>query len=98
EVILVNGDGALQLGVFAAPRSEGIWEETRAEIKSSLSADGVTAQEVPGEYGPELRAQVRTPEGLTDLRFVGIDGPRWLVRAVYQGRAAVNPEVAAPLV
>jgi hypothetical protein len=34
---------------------------------------------------------------VTDLRFVGIDGPRWLVRAVYQGRAAVDPQAAAPL-
>jgi hypothetical protein len=97
QVVLVHGDSALQLGVFAAPRSEDIWEETRAEIKSSLFDDGVTAEEVPGEYGTELRARVRTPEGLTDLRFVGINGPRWLVRAVYQGKAAVNPDVAAPL-
>jgi len=98
QVLLVHGDSALQLGVFAAPRSEGIWEETRAEIKSSLRDDGVTAEEVPGEYGTELRARVRTREGLTELRFVGIDGPRWLVRAVYQGKAAVSPEAAAPLV
>jgi hypothetical protein len=98
QVILVHGDSALQLGVFAAPRSEGIWEETRAEIKSSLFADGVAAEEVPGEYGTELRARVRTPEGLNDLRFVGIDGPRWMVRGIYQGKAAVDGTVAAPLV
>src|SRR5262249_33205552 len=98
QVVLVHGDSALQLGAFAAPRSEGIWEETRAEIKSSLFDDGVTAEEVPGEYGTELRARVRTPDGLTDLRFVGTDGPRWLIRAVYQGKAAVNPDAAAPLV
>jgi hypothetical protein len=98
QVILVHGDSALQLGVFAAPRSEGIWEETRAEIKSSLSDDGVAAEEVPGEYGTELRARVRTPEGVNDLRFVGIDGPRWMVRGIYQGKAAVDPKVAAPLV
>jgi uncharacterized protein DUF3710 len=98
QVVLVHGDNALQLGVFAAPRTEGIWEETRAEIKASLFADGVAAEEVPGEYGTELRARVRTPEGLNDLRFVGIDGPRWMVRAIYQGKAAVDPSVAAPLV
>jgi hypothetical protein len=98
QVVLVHGDSALQLGVFAAPRSEGIWEETRAEIKSSLSDEGVAAEEVPGEYGTELRARMRTPDGLTDLRFVGIDGPRWLVRAVYQGKAAVDPQAAEPLV
>jgi hypothetical protein len=98
QVVLVHGDSALQLGVFAAPRTEGIWDETRAEIKSSLSDDGVTAEEVDGEYGTELRARVRTPEGVTDLRFVGIDGPRWMVRGVYQGKAAVDPVAAEPLV
>ena len=72
--------------MFAAPRSEGIWDEVREEIRSSLSADGVAAQEVDGEYGIELRARVRTADGgLTDMRFVGIDGPRWMVRGAVPG-------------
>jgi hypothetical protein len=98
QVVLVHGENALQLGVFAAPRSEGIWEEVRAEIRKSLFDDGVAAEETDGEYGVELRARVRTPEGLTDLRFVGIDGPRWMVRGVYQGGAAIDPSGAGPLV
>ncbi|GAA4732459.1 hypothetical protein GCM10023263_88880 [Phytohabitans rumicis] len=98
QVVLVHGDNALQLGVFAAPRTEGIWEEVRAEIRKSLFDDGVAAEEINGEYGIELRARVRTPEGLTDLRFVGVDGPRWMVRGVYQGPAAADPVNAGPLV
>jgi hypothetical protein len=98
QVVLVHGENALQLGVFAAPRSEGIWDEVRAEIRKSLFDDGVAAEEIDGEYGIELRARVRTPEGLTDLRFVGIDGPRWMVRGVYQGGAAADPAGAGPLV
>jgi hypothetical protein len=97
-VVLVHGTSALQLGVFAAPRNEGIWEEVRAEIRTSLSDDGVTAEEQPGDYGIELRARVRTPEGPTDLRFVGVDGPRWMVRGVYQGPVAVDADAARPLV
>ncbi|MCP2324757.1 hypothetical protein HDA40_003264 [Hamadaea flava] len=98
QVVLVHGDSALQLGVFAAPRGEGIWDEVRAEIRKSLFDDGVAAEEEPGVYGTELRARVRTPDGLTDLRFVGVDGPRWMVRGVYQGPAAVDPGTAEPLV
>lgn len=98
QVVLVHGDSALQLGVFAAPRNEGIWDEVRGEIRKSLFDDGVTAEEQQGDYGTELRARVRTPEGLTDLRFVGVDGPRWMVRGVYQGPAAVDAGVAQPLV
>lgn len=97
QVVLVHGENALQLGVFAAPRSEGIWDEVRAEIRQSLFDDGVAAQEVSGEYGTELRARLRTPDGITDLRFIGVDGPRWMVRAVYQGAAAVDPAAAGPL-
>lgn len=97
QVALVNGDNALQLAAFAAPRSDGIWDEVRAEIRKSLFDDGVGAEEVPGRWGVELRARLRTPEGLSDLRFVGIDGPRWMVRAVFQGPAAVDPEKAGPL-
>ncbi|WP_433084597.1 DUF3710 domain-containing protein [Dactylosporangium sp. CA-052675] len=97
QIVLVSEDSALQLGVFAAPRSEGIWDEVRAEIRKQLFTDGVAAEEAEGDYGTELRARVRTPEGLTDIRFVGVDGPRWLVRAVFQGPAAVDPEVAPPL-
>ncbi|WP_433532106.1 DUF3710 domain-containing protein [Micromonospora sp. CA-263727] len=97
QVVLVHGQSALQLGVFAAPRSEGIWDEVREEIRQSLFKDGAAAQEVAGEYGAELHARVRTDDGLTDLRFVGVDGPRWMVRAVYQGEAATNPAAAGPL-
>jgi hypothetical protein len=97
QVVLVYGESALQLGVFAAPRSEGIWVDVRSEIRKSLFDDGVAVEEIDGEYGVELRARVRTPDGLTDLRFVGVDGPRWMVRGVYQGRVALDPAAAEPL-
>ena len=97
QVVLVHGANALQLGVFAAPRSEGIWDEVREEIRQSLFNDGAAAQEAQGEYGTELHARVRTPDGLTDLRFIGVDGPRWMVRGVYQGPVATDPAAAGPL-
>ncbi|BCJ72989.1 hypothetical protein CS0771_25330 [Catellatospora sp. IY07-71] len=97
QIALVHGHNALQLGAFAAPRSEGIWDEVREEIRKSLFADGVGAQEVPGRWGTELRARLRTPEGFNDLRFIGVDGPRWMVRAVFQGPAAVDLTEAGPL-
>jgi hypothetical protein len=91
QVVLVDGESALQLGVFAAPKTEGIWGEVRAEIAGAMAADGVTPREVDGRYGVELVARVNTPEGPADVRFVGVDGPRWMVRALYQGAAASDP-------
>ncbi len=97
QVVLAHGESALQLGAFAAPRTEGIWDEVREEIRKSLFNDGVAAEESAGEFGVELRARVRAPEGMMDLRFIGIDGPRWMLRAVYQGAAAADPSAAGPL-
>jgi len=92
QVVLVDGESALQLGVFAAPRTESIWPEIREEIAGAMAADGVAAREVDGKYGVELLARVNTPDGPADVRFVGVDGPRWMVRALYQGAAAADPE------
>lgn len=97
QIVLVHGQNALQLGAFAAPRSEGLWDEVRAEIRKSLFDDGVGAQEVPGRWGTELRARLRTQTGFDDLRFIGVDGPRWMLRAVFQGPAAVDPALGGPL-
>jgi hypothetical protein len=96
QVVLVHGDSALQLGAYAAPRSEGIWDEIRAELRSSLTG-AQSVQEIDGAYGTELRARVRTPEGQVELRFLGIEGPRWMVQALFQGRAAVDPSAVGPL-
>ncbi|HEX5742036.1 MAG TPA: DUF3710 domain-containing protein [Pilimelia sp.] len=97
QVLLVHEHSALQLGVFAAPRSEGIWDEVRDEILESLKADGLSGEEAEGEFGTELRATVPGPEGPTAIRFVGVDGPRWMVRGVFQGLAATEPAAAGPL-
>jgi hypothetical protein len=95
-------ESAVQLQVFAAPRTQGIWDEIRAEIASGITRQGGTADEVPGVFGRELIARIpaRTPDGRTGhqpARFVGIDGPRWFLRAVFHGAAVHGPEAAAEL-
>ncbi len=92
---LIVGESAAQVQAFAAPRSGGLWDEIRDEIATSITAAGGTAEEVDGEFGPELRVKLPqvSPEGRTvfaPARFLGIDGPRWFVRAVISGRAALD--------
>ncbi len=99
--ILLDGS-SLQVQAFAAPRTEGIWDEIRAEIAESVTQQGGSADDLPGPFGRELLARlpVRTPEGRTGhrpARFVGADGPRWFVRGVITGRAAVEPAAATAL-
>ena len=96
------GGSAVQLQAFAAPRSEGIWDEIRTEIADGVTRQGGTADEVPGPFGRELiaRIPVRSSDGRTGhqpARFSGIDGPRWFLRAVFHGAAVHEPEAAALL-
>lgn len=96
------GGSTLQLQAFAAPRTEGIWDEIRAEIAESVTKQGGSADDLPGPFGRELLARlpVRTPEGRTGhrpARFIGADGPRWFLRGVVTGKAAVDPEAAVEL-
>ncbi len=100
---LVQGDGAVQVNAFAAPRTEGIWSEVLDEIAASLQGSGGQAERVDGPHGPELNALVPTQgeDGesvvMAPARFVGVDGPRWFLRALYTGAAAHDAGVAAPL-
>lgn len=106
EVRAVTGVGdqaAVQLQAFAAPRSDGLWDEIRAEMLAELGATaGAEVAEDVGSFGPELRGVLpaRTAEGKQvsqPVRFVGIDGPRWFLRVVFLGRAAVEPDPADDL-
>lgn len=92
----------LQVQAFAAPKTGGIWDEVREEIGASLTKQGGTVDDVPGTFGRELMARIpaKTPEGkqaVRPARFIGHDGPRWFLRGVLSGRAAVDAEAAKPL-
>ncbi|WP_338538218.1 DUF3710 domain-containing protein [Janibacter terrae] len=94
--------GAVQLQVFAAPRSFGIWDEIRGEIAEMIGGNGGTVEEVTGPFGTELRARLAQPgpQGRTvfaPVVFAGVDGPRWFLRAVYSGAAAVDESARAGL-
>lgn len=98
----VLGESALQLHAFAAPRKAGVWDGVRDELAQSIATGGGTAEEAEGPWGTELRTRMPSagPDGRTvfaPARFIGIDGPRWFLRAVLSGRAAIEDAAAEPL-
>jgi hypothetical protein len=94
---LSYGGSEAQVGAFAAPRRTGIWDDIRKEIRGSISAQGGTAQERAGRFGTELVGKVPVQGGFQAARFVGVDGPRWFLRALFTGQAATDPARAAAL-
>jgi hypothetical protein len=96
-VVFATAEGSVELRVFAAPRSGGVWEGVRAEIAEQFAKRGGSARERDGAYGVELMAAlpVTLPDGRAGAqpsRIVGIEGPRWLLRATFLGRPALQPD------
>lgn len=102
-VTAVLGESAVQLQAFAAPRSEGIWADIRSEIAASITRQGGTAEDAAGPLGTELQTRMPGQDAagrtiFSPARFLGVDGPRWFLRAVLSGRAAIDHEAAEPLI
>lgn len=91
-------ESSLQVQPFAAPRSGGLWDETRVQLRDQVKAQGGRVEEREGALGKELLAEVPATanegSGLRLARFIGIDGPRWFLRGVIGGAAASDPEAA----
>lgn len=97
-VTLAAKDGHMQLGVFAAPRTEGIWDDIRAEITASMNAQKGAAKEISdATFGTQLTGKLPGEGGgQVPVRFIGVDGPRWFLRAMLVGALATDKAKAAP--
>ena len=98
-VLLAGNDGALELRAFAAPRNGDLWSEVRPRLAADFAQRGGTADEREGRFGTEVlgRLTVRNPDGSTGTqpsRIIGVNGPRWMLRATLLGRPAIEPESA----
>lgn len=81
SVHLLTEAGRITVAAFAAPRTDGMWREVLAELAQSLKDDGATVRFEDGPWGREV---VGTGDQAT-MRFIGVDGPRWMVRCVAAG-------------
>ena len=96
SVVLVTDDAALELRAFAATRSGGLWNDVRDDLILEVERLNGECEQVDGLFGPELRVKVPVDlpdgeKGFQPSRIVGIEGPRWLLRATFLGDAGLNP-------
>jgi hypothetical protein len=93
-------ESSLQVMPFAAPRNAGLWHEIRDQIVAQIAQQGGSTSPQRGVFGPELRAELPAGAGAGAprvVRFIGVDGPRWFLRGVISGRAAVDPAAGAAI-
>lgn len=94
---------SLQLQAFAAPKSEGLWNEIRTSLAASIQGQGGAVQEQIGSFGLELLAKLPILDengvqvGNRTARFLGVDGPRWFLRGMIGGAAIHDPGSASQI-
>ncbi len=98
--ITLDFEGSLlQVQAFSAPKTSGLWHRVRGEIAQQLGQQGASVSEEVGELGPELVAVTSVPAeqggGARTVRFIAVDGPRWMLRGVVMGKAAEDAQARA---
>lgn len=83
--------GRVSPGVFAAPKSSGQWRDVVTEIADSLRESEAAVSIEDGHWGREVVG--RQPQGGV-VRFLGVDGPRWMVRFVVSAPAETADQAA----
>ncbi len=85
-VWVVTPIGRFTIAAYAAPKSASLWRDVATELAESLRKD---ADQVAIQDGPWGREIVGSPKGdaaqPTRVRFIGVDGYRWMIRCVVSG-------------
>ncbi|MDN4522420.1 DUF3710 domain-containing protein [Mycolicibacterium austroafricanum] len=82
-VWVVTPDGRFTIAAYAAPKSAGLWREVASELADSLRKDAPKVSIEDGPWGREVVGSAS--EGAAVVRFIGVDGYRWMVRCVVNG-------------
>ena len=86
-VWVVTPNGRFTIAAYAAPKTAGLWREVASELADSLRKDVAKVSIEDGPWGREVvgeaTAEQDQPPGV--VRFIGVDGYRWMIRCVVNG-------------
>jgi len=86
-VWVVTPNGRFTIAAYAAPKTSGLWREVATELADSLRKDVPKVSIEDGPWGREVvgvsKAEQDQLAGV--VRFIGIDGYRWMIRCVVSG-------------
>lgn len=75
---------------FAAPRNGDLWAESVEETVAGMTKDGLDVYVEDGPWGQEICAVA----GEGQMRLIGVNGPRWMFRAMLAGEKSQADELA----
>jgi hypothetical protein len=77
---VVTPNGRFTIAAYAAPKSASLWREVAGELADSLRQDSAQVSIQDGRWGREV-----VGSGAGVVRFIGVDGYRWMIRCVVNG-------------
>jgi hypothetical protein len=80
---VVTDNGRFTIAAYAAPKSAGLWREVASELADSLRKDVPKVSIEDGPWGREVVGVGAENAGV--VRFIGVDGYRWMIRCVVNG-------------
>jgi hypothetical protein len=89
-VWMVTPNGRYNFTAYAAPKTGSLWREVVTEVADSLRKEAAKVTIEDGPWGREVvGVMTQGPEPVV-MRFIGVDGYRWMIR----GAAVGSPENA----
>ena len=79
---VVTPNGRFTIAAYAAPKSGGLWREVAGELADALRKDAGKGKVriEDGRWGREVVGSADSA-----VRFIGVDGYRWMIRCVVNG-------------
>jgi hypothetical protein len=86
-VWVVTPNGRFTIAAYAAPKSAGLWREVATELADSLRKEVAQVSIEDGPWGREVVGVSKTEQNQQAgvVRFIGVDGYRWMIRCVVNG-------------
>jgi hypothetical protein len=93
-VWMVTPNGRYNVTAWAAPKTGGLWREVVTEIADSLRKDNAQVSIEDGPWGREVVGVVTNGPEPVVMRFIGVDGYRWMVRGAAIGPPQLADKIA----
>lgn len=87
---VVTPNGRFTIAAYAAPKTAGLWREVASELAAALRKDSAKVSIEEGPWGREV-----VGAGANSVRFIGVDGYRWMIRCVVNGAPESMEALAA---
>jgi hypothetical protein len=82
---MVTQNGRYNVSAYAAPKVGSLWREVATEVAESLRNEAAEVTIEDGPWGREVVGLMTNGPEPVVMRFIGVDGYRWMVRGAAVG-------------